>query len=186
MTIEKGKAGNGRTILVTGAQGVSGRAVVEHYSRLPETMVYGLSRRESPSGGNVRYISVDLLNAHDIRAKLDPVPEITHLFFGAHIDKQDAGEKSAINVQLLQGLLDYLGKNVPSLRHVTIFQGGKAYGSDLGPYKTPRAKTIHGLCRPTTTTIRKISSGHTRRAASGTSQSFVPAGQFADSLSEVQ
>jgi NAD(P)-dependent dehydrogenase (short-subunit alcohol dehydrogenase family) len=51
MKIEAGKAKNGRTILVTGAQGVSGRAVVEHYSRLPEAMVYGLSRRESPRRG---------------------------------------------------------------------------------------------------------------------------------------
>ena len=50
---------------------------------------------------------------------------------------EEAAEKSAINVQLLKGLLDYLGANVPTLRHVTIFQGGKAYGSDLGPYKTP-------------------------------------------------
>jgi len=148
MTIEKRKAGTVRTILVTGAQGVSGRAVVEHYSRLPETMVYGLSRRESHSGGNVRNISVDLLNADDIRAKLDPIPEITHLFFGAYIDKQDAAEKSAINVQLLQGLLDYLGKNVPSLRHVTIFQGGKAYGSDLGPYKTPAREDDPRLMSP--------------------------------------
>jgi nucleoside-diphosphate-sugar epimerase len=145
---EQGKGSNRRTVLVTGAQGVSGRAVVEHYARLPETMVFGLSRRESPSEGNVRHISVDLLNTEDIKAKLDPIREITHLFFGAYIDKQDAAEKSAVNVQLLQGLLDYLGKNVPTLRHVTIFQGGKAYGSDLGPYKTPAREDDPRLMSP--------------------------------------
>jgi hypothetical protein len=43
MTANINTASSRRTILVTGAQGVSGRAVVEHYSKLPETMVYGLS-----------------------------------------------------------------------------------------------------------------------------------------------
>jgi hypothetical protein len=54
MTIEKRKAGNGRTILVTSAQGVSARVVVEHYSRLPETMVYGLSRKLSAARTNTQ------------------------------------------------------------------------------------------------------------------------------------
>ena len=80
--------------LVAGAQGVSGRAVVEHYSKLPETMVYGLSRRELPGEGDVKHISVDLLNATDIQAKLSAIPGITHLFFGAYVDKQDAAEKA--------------------------------------------------------------------------------------------
>jgi len=145
---EQAKGGNRRTVLVTGAQGVSGRAVVEHYARLPETMVFGLSRREAPGEGNVRHISVDLLNTEDIKAKLHPIREITHLFFGAYIDRQDAAEKSAVNVHLLQGLLDYLGKNVPTLRHVAIFQGGKAYGSDLGPYKTPAREDDPRLMSP--------------------------------------
>ncbi len=101
MTANINPASSRRTVLVTGAQGVSGRAVVEHYSKLPETMVYGLSRRELAGEGNVKHISVDLLNANDIQAKLSPIQGITHLFFGAYIDKQDAAEKSAINVQLL-------------------------------------------------------------------------------------
>ena len=148
MTANINAASSRRTLLVTGAQGVSGRAVVEHYSKLPQTMVYGLSRRELAGEGNVKHISVDLLNADDIQAKLSPIQGITHLFFGAYIDKQDAARKSAINVQLLKGLLDYLGANVPTLRHVTIFQGGKAYGSDLGPYKTPAREDDPRLMSP--------------------------------------
>jgi hypothetical protein len=57
------------------------------------------------------------------------------LFFGAYIDKQNAAEKSEVNVRILKNLLDALAET-PLLRHITIFQGGKAYGSDLGPYKT--------------------------------------------------
>jgi hypothetical protein len=45
-------------------------------------------------------------------------------------------------------LLNYLGANVPTLRHITIFQGGKAYGSDLGPYKTPAREDDLRLMSP--------------------------------------
>jgi Domain of unknown function (DUF5069) len=46
----------------------------------------------------VRFLGLDL------EALLSPIQGITHLFFGAYIDKQDAAEKSAINVQLLARL----------------------------------------------------------------------------------
>src|SRR5258705_3459349 len=49
--------------------------------------------------------------------------------------KQIVAEKSEVNVRILRNLLDALAET-PLLRHIT-FQGGKAYGSDLGPYKTP-------------------------------------------------
>jgi nucleoside-diphosphate-sugar epimerase len=148
MTPKRTKMNSQRTILVTGAQGVSGRAVLEQYAKLPDTTVYGLSRRSSKSEGNVQHISVDLLDASDIKAKLGTIKDVTHLFFGAYIDKQDAAEKSAINVRLLKGLLEYLSESAPSLQHVTIFQGGKAYGSDLGPYKTPAREDDPRLMSP--------------------------------------
>jgi nucleoside-diphosphate-sugar epimerase len=137
-----------RKVLVTGAQGVSGRAVVDHYSRLPDTKVYGLSRRSSLSENRVEHISVDLLNLQDLQAKLSDIQGVTHLFFGAYIDKHDPTEKSTANVALLKGLLDYLVDREPQLKHVTIFQGGKAYGSDLGPYKTPAREDDPRLMSP--------------------------------------
>jgi len=137
-----------RTILVTGAQGVSGRAVVDHYSKLPNTRVYGLSRRTSPAAKGVEHISVDLLDATDVKTKLSQISGGTHLFFGAYIDKQDAKEKSTANVALLRGLLDQLQQSATTLRHITIFQGGKAYGSDLGAYKTPAREDDPRLMSP--------------------------------------
>lgn len=38
---------------------------------------------------------------------------------------------------ILKNLLDAVEETSPSLRHVTFYQGGKAYGADLGPFKTP-------------------------------------------------
>jgi nucleoside-diphosphate-sugar epimerase len=137
-----------RVVLVTGAQGVSGRAVVDHYSKQPNSRVYGLSRRTSGNSNNVEHISVDLLDADDIKTKLSIIPGVTHLFFGAYVDKQDPKEKSSANVALLKGLLNQLRDSAPTLRHVTIFQGGKAYGSDLGPYKTPAREDDPRLMSP--------------------------------------
>lgn len=57
-----------RSILVTGAQGVSGAAVLEHYAANSANTVYGLSRRSAESHDNIRHISVDLLDRVDIMA----------------------------------------------------------------------------------------------------------------------
>ena len=77
-----------RSILVTGAQGVSGAAVLEHYAANSANTVYGLSRRSAESHDNIRHISVDLLDRVDIMAKLSVIPNPTHLVFGAYVDKK--------------------------------------------------------------------------------------------------
>jgi nucleoside-diphosphate-sugar epimerase len=144
MTAGQRETKSRRSVLVAGAQGVSGSAMLKQYAALSGTTVYGLSRRPSESGGNVQHISVDLLNPDDIGAKLGRLKEITHLFFGAYIERPTAAEKKEVNVRLLRNLIDVLEENSPALRHITIYQGGKSYGSDLGPYKRLLAKMIRG------------------------------------------
>ena len=41
------------------------------------------------------------------------------------------------NIAMLRNLLDVVEKQSRRLRHVTLYQGGKAYGAHLGPFKTP-------------------------------------------------
>src|ERR1700683_5142168 len=147
MTVRHIESNTQRSVVVTGAQGVSGAAVLKGYAALPGTTVYGVSRRPVENEGNVRHISVDLLNPDDVKAKLSHRRETTHLFFGAYIDKQNAAERSEVNVRILKNLLDVLAE-APLLRHITSFQGGKAYGSDLGPYKTPAREDDPRLMPP--------------------------------------
>jgi nucleoside-diphosphate-sugar epimerase len=137
-----------RTVIVAGAQGVTGRAVLEQYGTLPGTTVYGLSRRAARSDGNVRHVSVDLLKPADVKARLGHLGEATHVVFGAYIEKPTPAEKAEANVQILRNLLDVLPANAPLLRHITLYQGGKAYGSDLGPYKTPAREDDPRLMPP--------------------------------------
>jgi len=44
--------------------------------------------------------------------------------------------------------LDAVEESAPNLQHVTIYQGGKAYGADLGPFKTPAREDDPRLMSP--------------------------------------
>ncbi len=137
-----------RTVLVAGVQGVIGRAAARRFAAAPDTKVYGLSRRTDAAAPGVEQISVDLLRPDDVRDKLGGVTDVTHIVFGAYLEKPTAAEKSEINVALLRNLLDVVEHNAPGLRHVTFYQGGKAYGADLGPFKTPAREDDPRLMPP--------------------------------------
>jgi hypothetical protein len=148
MTTRQNEPNNRRTIIAAGAQGASSRAVLERYAASPGTTVYGLSRRLAKSQGNVTHISVDLLDTDDLQTKLGPLSAATHLVFGAYVEKPTAAERTEINLRLLQNVLDILDTPAPQLEHITIYQGGKAYGSNLGPYKTPAREDDPRLMPP--------------------------------------
>lgn len=136
-----------RTVLVAGAQGVTGLAAAQLYSSLPNTKVYGLSRRTIENLPGVLSIQVDLLSPHLERA-IAPLNDVTHVVFGAYLERDIPRERSDVNVALLRNLLDVVERNAPSLRHVSIYQGGKAYGADLGPFKTPAREDDPRLMSP--------------------------------------
>jgi nucleoside-diphosphate-sugar epimerase len=135
-------------VLVAGAHGVSGRAATLHLSAIPDVSVYGLSRRSAPLPAGVIPISLDLLNVADVRQQLGAVKNVTHIVFGAYIERQSAAEKSEVNVAILKNLLDVVEETSTLLRHVTFYQGGKAYGADLGPFKTPAREDDPRLLPP--------------------------------------
>jgi nucleoside-diphosphate-sugar epimerase len=137
-----------RIVLVAGAQGVTGRGVVEQYAKIANTRIYGLSRRALESDERITHVAVDLNDESDVRAKLSHLPQATHLVFGAYLDKTSAAEKSDTNLLLLRNLLDYVEAFQGTLQHITVYQGGKAYGSDLGKYKTPAREDDPRLMPP--------------------------------------
>lgn len=136
------------TILIAGVHGVSGRAASEHWLSIPGTRVYGLSRRSAPLPPGVEAISADLLDRDELQRKLGSVGEITHIVFGAYVEKASVAERSQANVAILKNLLDIVEEGSSSLRHITFYQGGKAYGADLGPFKTPAREDDPRLMPP--------------------------------------
>ncbi len=137
-----------KTVLITGAQGVIGRAAALHFSQQADTTVYGVSRRPIEGLENVHAISADLLDPADTRAKLAALQDITHVVFAAYVEKDTPTERSAVNVALLRNLIDAVEAASPNLQHVTMYQGGKAYGADLGPFKTPAREDDPRLMPP--------------------------------------
>ena len=137
------------TVLVSGVNGVSGRAAAAHWATIPGAKVHGLARRDLPLPAGVEFVQTDLLQPDDVRRKLAGIAGITHLVLGAYVEKRDAGERSAFNVALVKNLLDAVEETSgETLRHVTLYQGSKAYGADLGPFKTPARETDPRLMPP--------------------------------------
>jgi nucleoside-diphosphate-sugar epimerase len=137
-----------RKILVAGAQGVIGRAAAIRLAAQPDTEVVGLSRRAEPAIPGIDPIAVDLLDPQQVRDRLGGIRDVTHIVFGAYIEKPTAAERSTANVGILANLLDVVEDTSPGLRHVTFYQGGKAYGADLGPFKTPAREDDPRLMPP--------------------------------------
>ncbi len=136
-----------KTVLIAGAQGVSGRAAAQHFLRTPGTTVYALSRRPTGHVEGVHPIAVDLLDPASVRARVGPLEDVTHIVFAAYIEKPTAAARSDVNVAILRHLLDVVEER-DTLRHVTFYQGGKAYGADLGPFKTPAREDDPRLMPP--------------------------------------
>ncbi len=137
-----------RTVVIAGAHGVIGRAAAQHFARQPGATVHVLSRRRGWEVPGTHPLSVDLSDASDARNGLAALRGVTHLVFAAYVERATAAERSADNVALLRNLLDALEPNNPGLRHVAFYQGGKAYGADLGPFKTPAREDDPRLMPP--------------------------------------
>lgn len=137
-----------RKVIIAGVHGVIGRAAALHLAAQPDTQVIGLSRRTQPVLPGIQTVSVDLLDAAQVRERLGDVRDVTHIIFGAYIEKQTAAEKSTVNVAILRNLLDVVEETSPGLEHITFYQGGKAYGADLGPFKTPAREDDPRLMPP--------------------------------------
>ena len=134
------------TVLVAGAGGVIGRHAADEYARRG-WKVRGASRRPVP-GADWEHLSVDLLDPQAARQGLAPASDTTHLVFGAYIERPTSAELSEVNTALLRNTLDGLHAAGAPLRHVTLYQGGKAYGAHLGYFNAPAKERDPRLIQP--------------------------------------
>lgn len=131
-----------KKLLVVGALGVVGRAVVEHFAERTDVQVVGLARRTPDFAPQVTWVSADLRDAETTRRALAPHRDATHLVYAALNEQtdlvqgwRDAGN-AALNTQMLQHTLDAL-EGAP-MQHVSLLQGTKAYGVHTGrPMRVP-------------------------------------------------
>ncbi|UPL01960.1 hypothetical protein LCI18_012894, partial [Fusarium solani-melongenae] len=135
-----------RVALITGGNGITGNALVEHLIRQPKSE---WSRIIVTSRSPLKYywqdpridcIIVDFLAPTEtIIAQLGPLcQDVTHAFFAAYAHSDDFEKLPALNIPLFETFLTSIEAVAgPSLQRVCLQTGGKHYGAHLGPVPTP-------------------------------------------------
>lgn len=128
-------------ILIAGASGLVGSAVLQHYAALGQR-VTALSRRPPRAHHDARHLALDLTDAAACRRQLGQLNDVTRVVYAALHEKpgltagwRDA-DQIATNRRMLQNLLDAL-EPAADLRHIALLQGTKAYGAHVRPIAVP-------------------------------------------------
>ncbi|HUZ14480.1 MAG TPA: SDR family oxidoreductase [Caulobacteraceae bacterium] len=138
------QAGPGGTMLVAGASGVVGAAAVEHFARLAEWRVIGLSRRPpDPAPTGFEHLGLDLTDPDACAAAAEGLAGVTHVVYAALFEKPGLmpgwleADQMRTNLAMMRNLMDPLARRARCLRHVSVLQGTKAYGAHLHRLKVP-------------------------------------------------
>lgn len=123
--------------LIAGASGGIGQNLVQYLSASTDWEIVGLSRREPSFESNAQFISVDLLNQNDVKVKLSGLTDVTHIFYTAFYGGPTFSGPVAENLAMLTNVVEAIDPIAPHLERVVLIQGGKVYGRQLGPFKTP-------------------------------------------------
>ena len=132
-----------RKVVVAGDLGVVGFAAAKHFSGLPEWDVVGVSRRTPQHPPGWEHLSVDLKNREECVETFSRMSDVTHVVYAAVYEKPGLirgwydRDQMETNLLMLRNLFDPLQKAATGLEHVTLMQGGKAYGVHHGPLKVP-------------------------------------------------
>ncbi|MEE4410147.1 MULTISPECIES: SDR family oxidoreductase [unclassified Serratia (in: enterobacteria)] len=138
---------SGKLALVVGANGVIGRKLIEELV-VQGWQVVGLSRRGGVDRPQVRYLAVDLLDAQATRDALQPLTQVSHIFYAAYQDAPDWAGLVAPNLTMLANVVETLEPVAQGLEHISLMQGYKVYGAHLGPFKTPARESDAGHMPP--------------------------------------
>lgn len=129
-----------KKVLVVGASGVIGQAALRHFSRLPGWHAVGVSRRPPVDVPGAELVSVDLTDRAACEAAFGQMHDVTHIVYAAVYEKAGGlvggwadREQMQVNLAMLRNVVEPLEAVAPDLEHITIMQGGKAYGIHLDP-----------------------------------------------------
>jgi nucleoside-diphosphate-sugar epimerase len=132
-----------KKVVVAGATGLVGSAALRHFGRLGGCEVIALSRRQPRDLHGARFVAADLIDAAQCAAAASALQGATHLVYAALYEKPDLvdgwrdEQQIGINDRMLRNLMAVLETAAPSLRHVALLQGTKAYGVHVRPLTVP-------------------------------------------------
>jgi nucleoside-diphosphate-sugar epimerase len=126
-----------KTVVVAGAVGVIGRGVLGHFENASDVELVAISRRTPDFPTRARHMAVDLNDRASCERLLSQLPGATHLVFSAYQEHKSQEEQISINLAMLRNFVEVMEAHAPGLRHITLMEGGKAYGAHIGPFPTP-------------------------------------------------
>jgi nucleoside-diphosphate-sugar epimerase len=129
-------------VLVVGASGVLGSAMVEALARRPDTTVHAISRRRPDVAADFEFHPADLENRAACATAVAAMPRISHAIYAAVTEAdglipgwQDQAMMQR-NLTMLSNILHPV-VHTQGFRHLVIMQGTKAYGAHLHPVAIP-------------------------------------------------
>jgi nucleoside-diphosphate-sugar epimerase len=131
-----------KKVVVAGATGLVGNAVLRHFGRVGGAEVIALSRRKPRELYGARFLPVDLADAGQCARAAAELSGSTHLVYAALHEKPDLvggwRDESQIrtNDMMLRNLMAAF-EPVAALQHVALLQGTKAYGVHVRPLSVP-------------------------------------------------
>src|SRR5882672_4388305 len=132
-----------KKVVVAGATGLVGNAALRHFGASDGCEVVALSRRKPRELHGARYVQVDLTDRAQCAGVSVELQGATHLVYAALyegpnlIDGWRDPSQIRTNDLMLRNLMAVLEPAAPSLKHVALLQGTKAYGVHVRPLTVP-------------------------------------------------
>src|SRR6266850_1395038 len=132
-----------KKVVVAGATGLVGNAALRHFGASDGCQVVALSRRKPRELHGARYVQLDLTDRAQCAGVSVELQGATHLVYAALyegpnlIDGWRDPSQIRTNDLMLRNLMAVLEPATPSLRHVALLQGTKAYGVHVRPLTVP-------------------------------------------------
>ncbi|PLB48513.1 nucleoside-diphosphate-sugar epimerase GsfE [Aspergillus steynii IBT 23096] len=135
---------------VTGANGISGLAIVEHLIRQPSSewsKIVITSRSPLKNyyvDPRVRFIALDFMQpAETIQDQIkDVCKDVTHAFFTSYIHDNDFDKLPEKNGPLFRNFLESVDVACPELERVVLQTGGKHYGFQFREIHSPTVENL--------------------------------------------
>jgi nucleoside-diphosphate-sugar epimerase len=131
-----------KKVVVAGATGLVGNAALRHFGA-SACEVVALSRRKPRDLHGALHVEADLTDAAQCARAAAQLRGATHLVYAALyealslVDGWRDERQIATNDRMLRNLMAVLEPAAPSLRHVALLQGTKAYGVHVRPLTVP-------------------------------------------------
>jgi nucleoside-diphosphate-sugar epimerase len=132
-----------KKVVVAGATGLVGNAALRHFGSAGGCDVVALARRKPREVYGARYVPIDLTDPAQCLQAAAELQGATHLVYAALyeapnlIDGWRDPNQIRTNDLMLRNLMAALEPVAPTLKHVALLQGTKAYGVHVRPLTVP-------------------------------------------------